>query len=420
MAFISLLDERARPKGSRDPLGFELVWTTFGRRIIGNLTTITSSLENFSVALLGFHWANEYAMDGNPDESQKITRDYFLKYEQLAAYLRYFDHGAGGSIMGINRVTQRCEDDSKKSLNLGVENVTQILSDQASYGLWGLYSSAMRETGLVKGAERKVTEKGFEIVQEIENKLNKTLFINLLSKDYVTKEELREYAKEFVLAVTNEQVSTVLLEHLLKGSGGNQLQIELWEHTKSLLHENSLPEDDKNGLLEALLKRQTISETLAIELQNIQKIEHLLVALNNVFHYCRRQHGEHITTIIKKLEKKQYDFSYLSDDVCKLDFPHNGLICIGLTSLKNGDFNRVIMTLLELNKTVMKQRNGAPWVELESGNKFNVVVKNEVAELISADKLIDKWKYDYFLGSFLKMAQNYHSSTANDNEGSNG
>ena len=38
MAFLSLLDERAKPKGSRDPLGFELVWSHFGRMVIGNLT----------------------------------------------------------------------------------------------------------------------------------------------------------------------------------------------------------------------------------------------------------------------------------------------------------------------------------------------------------------------------------------------
>ena len=31
MAFLSLLDERLKPKGSRDPLGFEQVWTKFGR-----------------------------------------------------------------------------------------------------------------------------------------------------------------------------------------------------------------------------------------------------------------------------------------------------------------------------------------------------------------------------------------------------
>jgi hypothetical protein len=64
MAFLSLIDERVKPKGSRDPLGFELVWSYFGRKVIGNLTTITSSMDNFAVALLGFYWANQLSPYG--------------------------------------------------------------------------------------------------------------------------------------------------------------------------------------------------------------------------------------------------------------------------------------------------------------------------------------------------------------------
>jgi hypothetical protein len=32
MAFLSLLEDRAKPKRSRDPLGFELVCSYFGRK----------------------------------------------------------------------------------------------------------------------------------------------------------------------------------------------------------------------------------------------------------------------------------------------------------------------------------------------------------------------------------------------------
>jgi len=44
---LSKQDPRELPKGSRDPLGFEILWTQYGRRIIGNLTTITGSIEEF-------------------------------------------------------------------------------------------------------------------------------------------------------------------------------------------------------------------------------------------------------------------------------------------------------------------------------------------------------------------------------------
>jgi hypothetical protein len=106
MAFLSLLDERAKPKGSRDPLGFELVWSHFGRKVIGNLTTITSSMDNFAVALLGFYWANQLvSVDEEESARHKQIREAFLRYEQLTGYVRYF--GGATDIMGITRVKKR-------------------------------------------------------------------------------------------------------------------------------------------------------------------------------------------------------------------------------------------------------------------------------------------------------------------------
>ena len=40
MAFLSLFDDREEPKGSRDPVGFEMIWFWFGRKIIGNTSFV--------------------------------------------------------------------------------------------------------------------------------------------------------------------------------------------------------------------------------------------------------------------------------------------------------------------------------------------------------------------------------------------
>ena len=53
--WASLQDLRELPKGSRDPLGFEMIWTRYGRRIVKNLTTNTFSIEEFLTALYGFY-----------------------------------------------------------------------------------------------------------------------------------------------------------------------------------------------------------------------------------------------------------------------------------------------------------------------------------------------------------------------------
>ena len=49
--FFTALDPDARIKGSCDPLGFELLWTALGRDIVGNLTTVTRSVRQFSTLL---------------------------------------------------------------------------------------------------------------------------------------------------------------------------------------------------------------------------------------------------------------------------------------------------------------------------------------------------------------------------------
>jgi len=66
-------------------LGFELVWTHFGRKVVGNLTTITGSVENFAVALLGFYWAHQLHGNADKDSREKLIRDTFLRYEQLCS-----------------------------------------------------------------------------------------------------------------------------------------------------------------------------------------------------------------------------------------------------------------------------------------------------------------------------------------------
>ena len=56
--FLTSIDPRAAIKGSRDPLGIQSIWTRMGRRVVGNLTTITTSTRDFTTTLLGY-WLAE-------------------------------------------------------------------------------------------------------------------------------------------------------------------------------------------------------------------------------------------------------------------------------------------------------------------------------------------------------------------------
>src|SRR5436309_12166449 len=83
--FLTDLDSRAALKGSRDPLGIQSIWTRFGRHVVGNLSTVSNSVRDFTITILGYHFAEQVAETAGPGTELET----FLKWEQLAAYARY-------------------------------------------------------------------------------------------------------------------------------------------------------------------------------------------------------------------------------------------------------------------------------------------------------------------------------------------
>ncbi len=82
--FLTDLDSRAAVKGSRDPLGIQRIWTRLGRRVVGNLTTVSNSVRDFTTLFLGYYFAAQLADELGPGTELAS----FLKWEQLAAYAR--------------------------------------------------------------------------------------------------------------------------------------------------------------------------------------------------------------------------------------------------------------------------------------------------------------------------------------------
>jgi hypothetical protein len=307
--------------------------------------------------------------------------------------------------MGITRIRQRM-DDSSFRITLGLSTEQLILSDQATYGLWGLYSSAMRESGLISGNDRAVTAKGMLIVDAIIKRLGdagneiKTL---LETKKPFNRDKFDHLAGQFMSAIHHKSVQQPLLEALMAGDERQGVQGELWSITRSLFNNSENKPRTFIDFIEQVLSSNP-SELLSSRLRDILDIERLLVAVNNLFHYCRRLDGEQIDDVIKELYQKQYQFNYLPESLPGDDFPKREPLKNLLNSLRNNDMSSVLAEIFLLNKEVMQQRSGAPWVELEAGKTVRAKVKSETAELRTQQDLEQSWDYDYFLGSFFSIA----------------
>ena len=100
--FFTLEDDRARIKGSRDPLGLLPVWSPFGRTVVSNLTTVSNSVRGFTVLLLARYFGARIIESGKASEEDALPM--FLRFEQIAAYVREHANGEGGAVRGIQRV----------------------------------------------------------------------------------------------------------------------------------------------------------------------------------------------------------------------------------------------------------------------------------------------------------------------------
>ena len=415
MAFLSLLDDRAKPKGSRDPLGFEMVWTHFGRKVVGNLTTITSSLGNFATALLGFTWANEQSAGVPVSKRHRHVQDHFLQYEQLAAYLR--SRGGDDGIMGITRVKRRLQatDGTAEKIAFGLGTEQQILSDQASYGLWGLYSTALRDTRLVDGDDREPTDSGRTIAKEISKHFDQRKWMDdvLLRRNKITVKELEKYASGFVTAIRHKSVQRQLKQALLAGNKTHALQRVLWEVTQKIDLSN-IRDRDLSGYIkevnDQLRPESPGHANLCTSLKEILGIERLLVAANNLFHYCRRKDGARLESVIANIRERGYSYAHLPspDAISFLGSQHTRSAALLLEILKTlhaNDHGGALGLIMQLNRHVMNQRGGAPWVEIEGGDTLRVRVKSQRAVLHDQAYIETHWDYDYFLGSFLQIAK---------------
>jgi hypothetical protein len=83
MYFITSQDPNYTVKGSRDPLGLQVIWQEAGRWLIPNLSTVSSNIKDFQVLCIA------YALKKVLNISDEGFEDFFIRFEQLMAYTRY-------------------------------------------------------------------------------------------------------------------------------------------------------------------------------------------------------------------------------------------------------------------------------------------------------------------------------------------
>jgi hypothetical protein len=293
LPFLTDIDSRAEIKGSRDPLGFVPVWSRFGRKVVGNLSTVSNSVRGFTTLLLGYYFAEQ--LRGSSGIDQKSTLEAFLKFEQMASYARLGVNSDRG-FRGVERVAQRLSD--SKRISLGVDAGSQILSNQKIYGLWGLFSVPSRECGLLKSGEPTLSEPARTFVEKTyiarlkasgQNSAKRiTELLQRDRSDLVVNGRDKAVIGDLagIHAPTFSASERQFYKHYLVNGGDDDKTNGCQRLLATLLAD--IPPDSYFGLTELQAVTKTArnnpaGDQLAEHLESIQHVESILVPMANAF-----------------------------------------------------------------------------------------------------------------------------------------
>jgi hypothetical protein len=419
--FLTDLDSRAEVRGSVDPLGAMAIWTRLGRRVVGNLTTVSSSVRDFKTLVLGFGLVEDVRRRNGPDiETDELA--VFLRWEQLAAYTRGRFNG-DFAFRGVRRVQRQLSEGSV--VPISAQSDCQILGNQKTYGLWGLFTVPARASALLE-------EEASALTVLAEDYLGRTWRRELAPTWTRLIDQVRSDTRRFNLdkpgvdlnrlrAVWRKQLAGEVAfwtTHIVEGgpldkTAGRQALLArlLREHaTKS--PELILTQDTVRGLA---AKARRHDGSLSEYLLDIAACDSVLAPAAVLYGFLQSFDGRAMTAAVAAVRKawparlKLVDrdrFVALAPELAKANESQGATReWVQLADdLAAGCYEDVLPRLLTINGLVMQSRRGAPWVADENGT-LRVKYRDGAGDLPPREALGDLWRFPYFLESLHRVVR---------------
>jgi hypothetical protein len=392
-----------------------------GRHVVGNLTTVSNSVRDFTTLLLGYYFAERIA-DGQGPGTELAT---FLKWEQLAAYARAAAN-RDYAFRGTDRVRKNLSESPR--VTLSAERDHQILGNQKIYGLWGLYTVPARSSGLVDGDPPRLTPPALELVER--------LYLPILEKR--SRRDLRRIFDVLAARATKLDVSGA--DRAVVEAVGRVLVRRLSEAESKFYRSHLLyggPQDSTSGrqrqlaeLLEETLDRTAFTwspatvgglsksargnhwDTLAHHLDRIRTCETVMAPASALFTHLLGLDGKSVDVVTERLRAEWVAglrtvspeaFGELRGEMATGD-AQAGDRWLGVArALSAGDYGTLLDLLLEQNKSVMAGRGGPPWIE-RRGGELHVRFGDEHGALPRFEEIPTLWRFPYFLDSLRSVA----------------
>lgn len=419
--FLTLEDPNAKINGSRDPLGVQPIWTAFGRHVVTNLTTQSTSVRGYTILLLGRYFASDLV-----DRGMSVVEDalnIFLRMEQIGAYVRHVAHAVEGDIRGIERV-KRFVHEQAWHVNISADRQGMILADQKVYGLWGLYSVPARTSGLlldgplgVSPAARGFIESNY--INRLKGSAAKLRALLARGGKFRTHESNTVFSA--LSEVLEPRFSPDELEfygsYLRDGKSVEGAKPGRQERLRRLLEsDNRLGEPTGRAEIVHLAQRaRGLDAGLANSLERIAHLEAFLAPATALFQHVLTRHGQRVSDVASAVRQvwgsrvpnlERSAFAEILSEIrssssvavgSRTDEVHAGMC--------EGDYEGAVEGLLGWNEKVMQTRGGAPWARIAEGKRLDVRYRGAEQLLPQMDELSTLWMNSYFVDALKSITR---------------
>lgn len=371
MYFITDKDPNYSIKGSRDPLGFQVIWQSAGRKLIPNLSTVSNNIIDFQILSLAYIIKNEFKISDNDFES------FFIKFEQIMAYTRHEKNKSEG-FNGVEKVRKIMSSNGKFKISMN----EQILSNQKAYGIWGKYNRPFTDMRII---QNNFYEKTFK------DKLNSNEFLSKKIKSIITKNELEVKQSDLenftsVIEKPENEEKELFVDTILQDTCNQEIL--------TIVNQNQ----DWNNLsfyqlLDFFINKSSNEKFLSI-IKYIIQVEKTICPLNRVFRYLQTQSFWNI----KEIEQDEFIENCKVKNIINDGFDETLKALASLHQLSNYE---LVKGLVKRNETICGLRNSSSWIEFtETGIEVNhfegAIANKDFNPEINNDNT-------YFLGSYFSL-----------------
>ncbi len=372
--FITEQDPNYSIKGSRDPLGLQVIWQNAGRKIIPQLSTVSNNVMDFQVLSLAYALKKRFILTDSEFE------DFFIPFEQLFAYARHKLNPK----LGFNGIMQVRKNVSNSSQKIYIGFREQILSNQKAYGIWGKYNRPYSEMGILNDPYfDSIFNEKLEASPAILKKAEKIL---TLKKD---ENKLLNYEKLDVLFPLLEKPKGAEKElfekYLLADTSG----------THEIMHLLKIKEGEMGNLYSqiAYLQKVSSNDKLIANLEFIKNVERTISPLNRVFKYILTKSywtkEELSNNNFINMWKNEIDIKGFQEDLLNLAQLHS------LTNIE------IVTGLLARNEIISEKRQSSPWLNF-SGNYLEV--NHHEGDFVDSNYSPDNHNdFNYFFDSYFSL-----------------